>query len=271
MDATPASAAGPRHIPAAPYLDAHTHLDHCKADTAVLVADARAAGIGAIIQSGTDAASSLLAVGLAERFPEVWATVGFHPHDAKELDPAGAATIEALTANPRVVAVGEAGLDYHYDHSPRDRQLEVFEWHVRLAAAAGLPLVVHTREADDHTLDLLDRLAGGLTVVLHCFSMTERVREVLARGYYLSFAGNVTFPKATALREAARSVPGDRLLLETDAPYLTPVPRRGRPNTPAMVVHTYEFVASLRGEEPEALAAAVRANAARAYPRLGPG
>lgn len=237
-------------------------------DPGALVADARAAGVGTIVQSGTDAESSRLAVELAERFPEVWATVGFHPHDAKELDETGARAIEALTSHPRVVGVGEAGLDYHYDHSPRARQLEVFEWHVRVAAEAGLPLVVHTREADDHTLDLLARAAGGLTVVLHCFSMTERVDEVLSRGYYVSFAGNVTFPKASGIQAAARAVPADRLLLETDAPYLTPVPRRGRPNSPAMVAHTYAFVAALRGVAVEALSAAVSANAVRAFPRL---
>ncbi len=249
-------------------LDSHTHLDHCKADVADLVAAAAEAGVDTIIQSGTDAESSRLAVELAERLPGVWATVGFHPHDAKELDEAGARAIEALTAHPRVVAVGEAGLDYHYDHSPRERQLEVFEWHVRVAAEAGLPLVVHTREADEHTLDLLARTAGDLTVILHCFSMTDRLDEVLARGYYLSFAGNVTFPKATAIQAAARAVPADRLLLETDAPYLTPVPRRGRPNTPAMVAHTCAFVAALRGEGSEQVAHAVLANATRAFPRL---
>ncbi|MHB1345043.1 MAG: TatD family hydrolase [Thermoleophilia bacterium] len=250
------------------FVDSHTHLDHCRADPAVLVAAAADVGVDTIIQSGTDAESSRLAVELAERFPGVWATVGFHPHDAKELDEAGARTIEGLAAHPRVVAVGEAGLDYHYDRSPRERQLEAFEWHVRVAAEAGLPLVVHTREADEQTLDLLARTAGDLTVVLHCFSMTDRLDEVLARGYYLSFAGNVTFPKATAIQTAARAVSADRLLLETDAPYLTPVPRRGRPNTPAMVAHTYECVAALRGEGVEELARAVLGNVTRAFPRL---
>ncbi|GAB4246584.1 MAG: TatD family hydrolase [Thermoleophilia bacterium] len=250
------------------YIDAHTHLDHCKADPAALVAAARAAGVETIIQSGTDAVSSRRAVELAERFPEVWATVGFHPHDAKELDPAGQAAVEALVAHPRVLAVGEVGLDYHYDHSPQARQREVFAWHVGLAARAGLPLVVHTREADDHTLDLLAERAAGLTVVLHCFSMPERLEDVVARGYYLSFAGNVTFPKAAALQAAARAVPAERLLLETDAPYLTPMPHRGRPNTPALVAHTYAWVAGLRGVTVGALAAQVRENAVRAYPRL---
>ena len=251
------------------YIDAHTHLDQCKVDAGDLVAAARAAGVGTIVQSGTDAATSRLAVRLAERFPEVWATVGYHPHDAKELDGPGQRVIEELAAHPRVLAVGEVGLDYHYDHSPRARQREVFEWHVRLAARVGLPLVVHTREADDHTLDLLSKEGGGLTVILHCFSLPEHLDEVVARGYYLSFAGNVTFPKAAALQEAARRVPAGRILLETDAPYLTPVPRRGRPNSPAMVVHTYAFVAALRGELPAAVAPGVGANAGRGNPRRG--
>ena len=250
------------------FIDTHAHLDHCEADPNELVAAAGAAGVTTIIQSGTDADSSRLAVELAERFPEVWATVGFHPHDAKGLDDRGASAIEALVGHPRVVAVGEAGLDYHYDYSPRARQLEVFEWHVGLAAREGLPLVVHTREADDHTLDLLLRSGADLSVILHCFSMPGRLAELVSRGYYVSFAGNVTFSKATALQEAARTAPADRILLETDSPYLTPTPRRGRPNTPAMVVHTYEFVAGLRGLEPWQLAAQVRENAARAFPRL---
>lgn len=250
------------------YIDTHAHLDHCKVDPDDLVASARTAGVSTIIQSGTDADSSRLAVDLAERFPEVWATVGFHPHDAKELDDQGASVIEALLGHPRVVAVGEAGLDYHYDHSPRARQLEVFEWHMGLAAREGLPLVVHSREADDPTLDLLDKAGPGLTVILHCFSMPDRLAELMRRGYYVSFAGNVTFAKATALQGAARTAPSDRILIETDAPFLTPVPRRGRPNSPALVVHTYEFVAELRGVTPAQLAAQVRENAARAYPRL---
>lgn len=250
------------------YIDTHAHLDHCKVDADDLVSSARTAGVSTIIQSGTDADSSRLAVELAERFPEVWATVGFHPHDAKELDDQGASVIEGLLGHPRVVAVGEAGLDYHYDHSPRARQLEVFEWHMGLAAGEGLPLVVHSREADDHTLDLLGEAGSGLTVILHCFSMPDRLAELMRRGYYVSFAGNVTFAKAAALQEAARTAPSDRILIETDAPFLTPVPRRGRPNSPALVVHTYEFVAGLRGVTPAQLAAQVRQNAARAYSRL---
>lgn len=229
------------------------------------------AGVTCIIQSGTDAGTSSRAVELAEHFSSVWATVGFHPHDAQTLDEAGKALIERLTAHPRVVGVGEAGLDYHHDHSPRAVQMEVFRWHIDLARSAGLPLVVHTRDADDHSLALLREQAQGPTVVLHCFSMPDRLDEVVSRGYYVSLAGNVTYKNADALREAARAVPDELLLVETDAPYLTPVPFRGRPNTPAHVVHTYAALAALRGVTPGELAAQVRANVMRAFPRVGPG
>lgn len=226
------------------------------------------AGVTCMIQSGTDVASSRVAVELAERFPVVWATVGFHPHEAKVVDEASMAAIEGLTRHPRVVGVGEAGLDYYRDHSPRPVQTDVFRRHVALARGADLPLVVHTREADDHTLALLAEQARGVTVVLHCFSMPGRVAEVVSRGYFVSFAGNVTYKNAEALREAARAIPDELLLIETDAPYLTPVPFRGRPNTPALVVNTYAAVAEVRGVAPEQLAALVRANAGRAFPRL---
>lgn len=223
-----------------------------------------------MIQSGTDAASSRRAVELAERFPSVWATVGFHPHDAQTLDDAGKALIEQLTAHPRVVGVGEAGLDYHRDHSPRAVQMEVFRWHIDLARSVGLPLVVHTRDADEHSLALLREQAQGLTVVLHCFSMPDHLDEVVSRGYYVSLAGNITYKNAEALREAARAVPDELLLVETDAPYLTPVPFRGKPNTPARVVHTYAALAALRGVTPVELAGQVRANVMRAFPSLDP-
>jgi TatD DNase family protein len=250
------------------YTDTHTHLDHCRDNAAALVRAAAEARVTCMIQSGTDVASSRLAVELAERFPAVWATVGFHPHDAKALDEAGMAAIEELTLHRRVVGVGEAGLDYHHDHSPRPVQMEVFRRHIELARAAGLPLVVHTREADDHTLALLDEQARGLTVVLHCFSMPDHLGEVVSRGYFVSFAGNVTYKNADALREAARRVPDELLLVETDAPYLAPVPFRGRPNAPALVVNTYAALAGVRGVAAEELAALVRANAGRAFPRM---
>jgi TatD DNase family protein len=258
-----------------PYVDAHTHLDHClpegartMRDVAPEIAVATAEGVTTIVQSGTDVGSSLWAVAVASRFPTVWATVGFHPHDARDANEDALAAIAALTAHPRVIAVGEVGLDYHYDYSPRDAQREAFVWHLELARDADLPAVIHTREADDHTLALLAEHGEGLTIVLHCFSMPDRLEEVVARGYYVSFAGNVTYKKAERLRIAAASVPVERLLVETDAPYLRAEPKRGRPNRPVHVLDTYRFLAELRNTSAEALGGHVWENARRAFPRL---
>ncbi|MBN1320561.1 MAG: TatD family hydrolase [Thermoleophilia bacterium] len=249
-------------------IDSHTHLDHCHEDPAWLVADAAEAGVGLIIQSGIDLQRSRYSVELAERFPQVYATVGFHPHEAGHLDETGLAEIRELTANPRVVAVGETGFDYYHDHWPHGVQGEVFAQHMELARCAGLPVVVHTREAAADTLKSLDRHGTGLTVVLHCFSLPERLDELAERGYYISFAGNVTYKNAVHLQAAARRAPDHLLLLETDAPWLAPVPTRGRPNRPALVAKTYEFVAGLRAVTVEELAVQVEANVRAAFPRI---
>ena len=250
------------------YIDTHTHLDHCEADAADVVAEAAAAGVELLIQSGTDVPSSWLAIAYAGRFPGVYATVGFHPHDAAAVTGPEWAEIVSLAEHPKVIGIGETGLDYYRDRSAREVQGEVFLRHIGLARAAGLPLVIHTREADEDSLALLAAHAADLTVVLHCFSMPDRLDEVVRRGYYVSFAGNVTYKNAAPLAAAAREVPLDRLLVETDAPYLSPEPLRGRPNAPANVVHTYAFVARTRGIAPADLADAVVANARRAFPRL---
>ena len=255
------------------YLDNHTHLDDIGLDEGPrpveeLVRLAAFAGVDTLIHSGTDVASSRWAVEQAERFPGVWATVGYHPHEAAEADEDGFEALASLTSHPKVLALGETGLDYHRNRAPRDAQEAVFVRHLQLAAAAGLPVVIHTREAAADTLRLLDAHGRGITVVLHCFSLPDRLSELLDRGYYLSFAGNVTFKNATALQAAVRDAPAGRLLLETDAPFLTPVPFRGRPNSSALVVHTYEFVARQRETTAAELARQVRENAVRAYPRL---
>jgi TatD DNase family protein len=249
-------------------VDSHTHLDHCREDAAELVADARASGVGLIVQCGTDLERSRQSVGLAERFPEVVAVVGYHPQEAAALDEAGFAKIEGWTGHPRVVAVGETGFDYYHDTCPHEVQREVFVRHLDLAQRAGLPVVVHTRDAAEDTLKVLDEHALGLTVVLHCFSLPERLEELVARGYYVSFAGNVTYDKAVDLQEAAKATPADRLLLETDAPWLAPAPLRGRPNRPGLVAGIYECLAGLRGVTVPELAAQVEANVMRAFPRL---
>jgi TatD DNase family protein len=249
-------------------IDSHTHLDHSREDAAELVADAREAGVGLIMQCGTDIERSRQSVQLAERFPEVVAVVGCHPNDAATLDETGLAELERLTAHPRVVAVGETGLDYYRDRCPHDLQCVAFVSQAELARRVGLPLVIHTRDADEDTLQLLDEHAQGLTVVLHCFSMPGRLTESVARGYYISFAGNITYEKAVDLQEAARLTPSEQLLLETDAPWLTPVPLRGRPNRPGLVAKTYEFVAALRSVSVEELESQVEENVLRAFPRL---
>ncbi|MBN1631666.1 MAG: TatD family hydrolase [Thermoleophilia bacterium] len=249
-------------------IDSHTHLDHCQEEAAALISDAWEAGVGLIIQSGIDLERSRYSVRLAERFPEVFATVGIHPEEAGNADDEQMAGIEELVAHARVIAVGETGLDFYHDNWPRDLQEEVFIRHIELARRAGLPVVIHTRDATDRTLATLADYAQGMTVILHCFSLPDRLDEVIDRGHYVSFAGNVTYKKAVELQAAAAAVPDHLLMLETDAPWLAPVPLRGRPNRPALVAHTYEFVAGLRGVGVEGLAAQVELNVRRAFPRL---
>ncbi|OFW59860.1 MAG: hypothetical protein A2133_07450 [Actinobacteria bacterium RBG_16_64_13] len=249
-------------------IDCHTHLDHCREDPAALVNEAWEAGVGLIIQAGIDLERSLHSVRLAERFPEVFATVGFHPQEAGLLTDQLMLDIAELAAHPRVIAVGETGLDFYHDNWPHDVQKRVFIRHIELARQTGLPVVIHTRDAADDTLEILADHATGLTVILHCFSLSHMLEEIIDRSYYVSFAGNVTYAKALDLQAAAANVPDHLLLLETDAPWLAPVPLRGRHNRPALVAHTYEFVAGLRQVSAEQLAAQVELNARRAFPRL---
>lgn len=249
-------------------IDTHTHLDHSAEAPELQLERAGAAGVALLIQSGTDLESSRLAVALAEAHPGVFATIGIHPHDAAATGLDDLEELRDLGLHPKVVAIGETGLDFYRNRSPRARQEEVFAAQIDLARDLGLPLVIHTRDAEERSIPLLRELASGLTVVLHCFSMPARVEEFAEWGWFMSFAGNVTYKKATALQAAARRVPDSLLLLETDAPYLTPEPLRGRPNEPAYVAHTYRFVAQLRGVTVDVLADQVVGNAARAFPRL---
>ena len=197
-----------------------------------MIADARTAGVGVLVNVGTDVEDSCRAISVAEAHEGVWATAGVHPHEAS----GGMGGLEALMARPEVVAVGEAGLDYHYDHSPRSVQRQVFAAQVELANRRDLPLVVHSRSAWDDTLAVLDREGIPSRTVMHCFTGgPEEAEECLRRGAVLSFSGIVTFPKASEVRDAARICPLDRLMVETDSPYLAPVPHRGKPNRPALV------------------------------------
>ncbi len=206
------------------------------------------------------------AVAAAEAYEEVYAIVGRHPNEATGFDPAvDLAPIERAAAHPRVRAIGETGLDYFRDYAPAEDQKRAFEAHIDLAARTGLPLVIHTRAAEEDTFAMLRERAGEVTVVMHCFSTPGHLDECVDRGYLCSFAGNVTYPKATDLQEAARQVPDDLLMVETDSPYLAPQPVRGKPNEPANVARTAEYVAELRGVSYEQLEATVEANAARVF------
>ena len=243
-------------------IDTHAHLDH-EDDPAAVLARARAAGVERVIAVGSGLASCAATLELADREHGVFAALGFHPHQAGEESDLGA--LRELLAHPRAVAVGETGLDWFRDYAPRDRQEALFRAQVALAAEVGKALVVHTRAADADTVAVLRDLGGDATVVLHCFSSWRLLEPALAHGWYCSFAGNLTYPKAEALREAAAVVPEDRLLIETDSPFLSPQPFRGRPNHPAQVVATAERLAEVRATSYEELEAVLEANAARVF------
>ena len=218
-----------------------------------------------MVTIGCGRASSERAIELCEQFEQVFAAIGVHPHDADGFKRADHEWIGGYADHPKVVAIGECGLDYFREHARPEAQMRAFVAQIGLARELGLPLVIHTRAADDDTMTVLAREAEGTPVILHCFSMAARVDEVVERGYYTSFAGQLTYPSATDLQDAARRIPPEHLLVETDAPYLAPVPRRGRPNRPANVVHTLRFLAELRREEFETLDATTTANAARVF------
>ena len=246
-------------------VDTHCHLDSCKPPDSELVERARAAGITRIATVGMHDESIAAALRAANEFDDVYAIVGRHPHYTEGWADGDIDAIERAAADPRARAIGETGLDYFRDHSPHEDQQRAFEAQIDLAARTGLALVIHTREAEDDTFALLRERAGELTVILHCFSAPSRVEECVERGYMCSFAGNVTYPKAVELQAAARELPEELLLVETDSPYLAPQPVRGKPNEPANVVETARFVAELRGISYEQLDAAVERNAARVF------
>ena len=256
----------------APLFDAHAHLDFDDfgGETDGVLERARQAGLVGIVTVGAGRGldGQEAAVALAARYPDVWATVGIHPHDARLADDAALARIRELAGRPRVVAVGEIGLDYHYDHSPRLQQRRAFVAQLRLARELRLPIVVHTREADDDTLAVLvDEGAAEVGGLLHCFSSGERfARAALSLGLHVSFSGVLTFPKADELRDVARRVvPLDRTLVETDSPFLAPVPLRGKRCEPAWVVHTARKLAEVHGLSFEDVARITTRNARRFY------
>lgn len=245
-------------------IDSHAHIDDERfdADRDEVVARALAAGVSLIINIGADMASSARSVALAEKYQEIYAAVGMHPHDAKDMQETDYAQLEHWTNHPRVVAIGEIGLDYHYDLSPRPVQKEVFLRQLDLARKTGKPFIIHEREAHADTLEIIRTAARDLKGVFHCFSgSVETAREYLNMGFYISVAGPVTFSKSGKTKEVAKFVPLDRLLVETDSPYLTPQPLRGRRNEPANVRLVAEEIANLRNVSIEELANATAANA----------
>ncbi|MDX6580899.1 MAG: TatD DNase family protein [Solirubrobacterales bacterium] len=255
-------------------IDSHCHLGLCEPADAELVADAARVGVRRMLTVGIDEAASEVAIATAEAQEPVFAAVGRHPNGTAGFDDTAAARIEELARHPRVAAVGETGLDYYRDRAPREIQRHAFRTQIEIARRVGKPLIIHVRdggattdgEALEETFQILRAEATGVTVVLHCFSApAARAFEAAEWGWYCSFAGNVTYPKSETLREAAREVPDDLLLVETDAPFLSPQPVRGKPNQPANVVATAETVAEVRGVSYAELEATVEANAARVF------
>jgi TatD DNase family protein len=245
-------------------VDSHCHLDDKQfdPDREEAIARALAAGVERMMAIGTGSGPPDLEAGLrlARRHAFIYATVGVHPHDASKATPETFAAMEALAADAKVLAIGEIGLDYHYDFSPREVQRDVFVEQLKLAGRTGKPIVIHTREAWDDTLALLRAHWSG-NGIMHCFSGgPAEAHQALDLGFYLSFGGVITFPKAEALREAARVTPEDRLLVETDAPYLAPVPRRGKRNEPAFIVETARRLGEVRGTPPERIAEVTTGN-----------
>ncbi len=244
--------------------DSHCHLDHRKfaEDRGAVIERARAAGVERMLAIGTGEGPDDLEAGLrlATEYPFILATTGVHPHDASKTNSGTFDRLRELAAHPKIVAIGEIGLDYHYDFSPRETQMEVFRRQLEVAAEAKLPIVIHTREAWADTLaGLRESWQGG--GVFHCFTgNADEARAALDLGFYLSYGGVVTFPRSEENREAAKLTPADRMLIETDAPYLAPLPHRGKRNEPAFVAETARFLAALRGVPPEALAEATTTN-----------
>jgi TatD DNase family protein len=247
-------------------IDSHTHLHLCEPPDAELVEAAFEAGVKRMLTVGTNGATCRAALAAAEAFPQVYAAVGRHPNEATGFDDADFAELQALAAHERCLAIGETGLDYFRDYAPPDDQRRAFEAQIELARETGKPLVIHTRGAEDETLEVLNAKAQGVKVIMHCFSMPERINECLAHpDWWISFAGNVTYPKAAELRAAALRVPAERLMVETDAPYLSPQTVRGRPNQPANVVDTAHALAVERRVAYSELEASIEAAAARVF------
>lgn len=253
-------------------IDSHCHLNYAGlVDRENEVLDnARARGVTGFLNISTRRSEWADVLGATERNPDVWASIGVHPHEADAHPDLGSAALVEASAHPRAIAIGECGLDYHYDNSERSAQRERFEAHIDAARQTGLPLIVHTRDAEEDTAEILGRAVreGGVAGVLHCFTGTaDLARKALEFGFYISLSGIVTFKNARDLQETAKWIPSDRMLVETDSPFLAPVPHRGQTCEPAFVADTAAYVADLRGETPGAFAEATTANFFRLFPK----
>jgi len=253
-------------------IDSHAHIDgpQFADDRDAMLSRAHAAGVSTILAIGTGPGPEQLDAALpyAEAHNWIYTTVGIHPHDAKEVTPAHLETLAALAKHPKVIAWGEIGLDYFYDHSPRDIQEKVFRQQMELAQAAKLPIIIHCRDAWDDCLRLLDEVwkPTGLGGILHCFTSTwPHAKRALDMGFLISFAGNITFPKAQQIRDSAKEVPLDRMLIETDCPFLAPVPYRGKRNEPAYVIEVARQLAEIKSLTPEEIATQTTKNFRRLF------
>ena len=251
-------------------IDSHCHLNYegLVENQPEVLARARASGVTGFLNISTRLSEWEAVVATADREPDVWASVGIHPHEADAHADLGAQALLDATAHPRVIGIGETGLDFYYDHSDREVQRRLFRMHIGVARETGLPLIVHTRDAEDDTVSILaeEMERGAFPALIHCFTASRGfARTVLDLGLTISLSGIVTFKNARELQEIAGELPGHRILVETDAPFLAPVPHRGRTCEPAFVADTLRHVASLRGEEPEALAASTSANFFRLF------
>lgn len=250
-------------------IDSHVHLDDRRfnRDRDAIIKGLKAKGVELVINIGADTRTSISSVNLAAEYDNVYATVGVHPHSAKEVTDKTIEVLRNLSQRPKVVAIGEIGLDFHYDNSPRDVQRKWFVEQLNLAKELNLPVVIHTREAAQETFDILKEAQDGkLEGVLHCYSgSVEMALEYIKLGFYISIAGPVTFNNARVLKNVAKEIPLDKLLIETDCPYLTPVPHRGKRNEPAYVNHVAETIADLRGISVEELAKATNENTKKLF------
>lgn len=257
------------------FVDSHCHLDYPKLveRQGEALAQARAAGVSAMLNISTREREWETVVGTAEREPDVWAAIGIHPHEADAHPDVDTARLIEAAAHPRVIGIGESGLDYYYDHSDRERQRRSFRAHIAAARETGLPLIIHTRDAEADTYAILaeEMAAGAFPALIHCFTASQDLADkVLGLGLSMSISGIVTFKNAADLQATAAAIPADRLLIETDAPFLAPVPHRGKPCEPAFVADTARFLADLRGEGVEDLARTTTDNFYRLFTKARP-